>query len=66
MRHAKITTGLDVGSVFAALIPNPAVAVGVAAAVVFYSSVIDNTNQGNGVTFKISMLAYVPYDFRPQ
>lgn len=54
---------MDVGSVFAALIPNPVVAVAV---IVLYSSIISNTNQGNGVTFKIVTGNIAPYDFRPQ
>lgn len=47
-----------------ALISNPVVAVGVAAVIVGYSSTIDIKNQGNGVTFKISTLAFIPFLFR--
>lgn len=62
----KVTAGMNVGSVLAALIPNPIAAVAVAAALTLYSSAIGNANEGNGVTFKINMGAPIPYDIQPQ
>ena len=61
-----VATGMDLGGVFAALITNPAVAVLVSAACVIYSNAISNTNEGNGVMFKLTMPTPILYDFQPQ
>lgn len=61
-----ITTGLDVGSIFVAFIPNPVAAVTIAATIVLYGNTINNTNKGNGVIFKMNTSISIPYDFQPQ